>query len=693
VSDRRSQPIRVSGGGPPDVVICIIGGSEQRAGEVTERSPAGTSVLTIDVPASPADAGLAEAVAAGRADIVLLDGRCTVPDGWLARLRAATESGDTVATASPLTAARVGLAGPPAILAVTPCHPRAELGGPGCLYVRRSALDLLGSMPLRGASANAVISAVSLAALTAGLLNVIADDLFVAGVTPVEVPAAPEAAPSPTAPDVPLAARLARLDAEDDSTPLRRAVRLARIERRGLSVTIDARSLLGVVAGTQRYTLELALALDRSPGVAVRVVVAPEPAPAAMAAFAQAPGIEVIDYQEAIDGVARTDVVHRPQQVFSDGDLNLMRLLGERLVITHQDLIGYHNPTYHADIEAWERYRRVTRLAFAASDRAVFFSHAALADARAEGLVALQRADVVGIALADPFPEPPRRPEAVAADEPFLVCLGSDYRHKNRPFAVDLLSALCERHNWPGRLVLAGGHVAHGASDMEEKARLDADPDLAARVTDLGPVSEGERAWLLHHARAVLVPSVVEGFGLLPLEAAAAGVPCLFAPVSSLPEVAAPELATLIPWRAPQSADAVAPLLADGAARTAHVSALRTSAERSRWDALVPQLLDTYAQALRAPWRAGAVHAWQELERERVLAELGAAHDDLLTHLGPNQALARDDGFLTAAEQRGLLRVGARPGLARVVLAPFAALGRAGGSRGRSRPPGDRGGS
>jgi glycosyltransferase involved in cell wall biosynthesis len=660
---------------PADAVVLVTGGSPDLAGHVAEGSPARSRVLAVSHPAE------LNAHAAGvGADVILLDGRFAMPAGWRERLCAAAYSGDTVATASPLTRRRLdGAAG---VAVGEPVHPRVELGDPVCLYVRRTALQLLGPDALRGETLNEIVASVSVQALGAGLLNVLADDLFIEG--------AADSPPSPVAD--PLTASLAALDAHDDSTPLRAVTRVARAAARGLSVTLDGRSLNRSGGGTQRYVLELALALRRFTDVSLRVVLPPDPAPEAAAALARTPGIELVDYDAVLRGVVRTDLVHRPQQIFSDGDLNLLRLLGDRIVVTQQDLIGYHNPTYHATVDEWERYRRVTRVGLGAADGVVFFSEAALQDAHAEELVGPARCDVVGIALEAPFPVPPRAPAGFADADPgeFLICLGADYRHKNRPFALELLAALRAEHGFAGRLVFAGGHVAHGSSVDRERALLDGDPALAAAVQDLGPVDEAGRAWLSHHARAVIVPSVVEGFGLMPLEAAAAGVPCLFAPVSSLREVASPALATLVPWDASASAARVAPLLVGGPAREDHVTGLRADAARLNWESLAPRLVAVYERALRSPFRAGAVHAWQELERERALAEMGAAHDDLLAHLGPNQALARDDGFLTAAEQRGLLRVGARPGLARVTLAPFAALGRVGGSRGRSRTPDDR---
>jgi hypothetical protein len=112
------------------------------------------------------------------------------------------------------------------------------------------------------------------------------------------------------------------------------------------------------------------------------------------------------------------------------------------------------------------------------------------------------------------------------------------------------------------------------------------------------------------------------------------------------------------------------------------VRRLREAADRWKWEPLAGLLEASYRQAVRAPFRAAAPRAWQELERERMITEFANAyqeldrlHLDLVTHLGGRAALARDDGFFSAAQQRGLWRVGSRPALARAVMWPFGLLG------------------
>ena len=612
------------------------------------------------------------AAASGAADLVLLDASARVPPGWIERLRDAARSDGAVATATPLgddvlpPGSGAGVQRDPDSLvaaAANRMRPRLLIGGPHCLYVRRRALELIGRMTDGHETLAELTAALSTQCLHVGLVNVLADDLYVG-------------CDRPSRPQKRAGGRLAELDRCDEPSPLTRSVQLAAAAVEGLSVTIDARSLGPIVGGTQRYTLELVLALARFTDLTVRAVVAHDIDREAAAELQDASGVEVIGYEQAVDGVAPSHIVHRPQQVFSTGDLNLLALLGRRVVITQQDLIAYHNPAYHETLEIWEQYRRITRQALAIADRVVFFSEHSRRDATAEDLVSPERCEIVGAAVSSSTAsDRPTPPDRAPRDRDFILCLGADYRHKNRLFAIAVVQALRAQHDWRGQLVLAGGHVPYGSSRAEEEVLLNSSPAAREAVIDVGRVSDGERAWLLAQARAVIVPSVVEGFGLVPLEAAQAGVPYLFAAQSSLTEVINESLATLVAWDAGQSATRVMPLLLDGPQRERHLQLLQTSGQRWKWEQIAGALLGCYSQTMRSPYRPSAVRAWQEAQREHQLAEVERDHRTLLHHLGERIALASDEGFLTTKEQRGLLRVGSRPVLARAALWPFAALG------------------
>jgi hypothetical protein len=124
-------------------------------------------------------------------------------------------------------------------------------------------------------------------------------------------------------------------------------------------------------------------------------------------------------------------------------------------------------------------------------------------------------------------------------------------------------------------------------------------------------------------------------------------------------------------------------LLREGTARERHLRLLADGIARHRWKEVVERLLETYERAIQAPYRAAAPHAWQELQREKLITDLAAsaaannrAYNELRESVGIGLHLVAEDGLLSRDEQRGLLRVASREPLHSVILGPLGVLGR-----------------
>ncbi len=557
--------------------------------------------------------------------------------------------------------------------------------GPGCTYIRRAALELAGSFDKSLALDDALADlAVRMTAL--GMVHVLADDVLVEG------DFVRQAVDGSSVSMAQIGDSIRETVNNDERSSLRRAVNWAQIALRGLSVTIDGRALTPTAGGTQTYIIELIMALAHEREVAVRVLVPPDLSERAAKALESVPEVGLLTYEQAIDQPPLTNVVHRPQQVFTPEDLALLWLVGERVVIGQQDLIAYHNQSYHPDVDIWRMYRRTTRLALAGADQTIFFSEHARSDALSEDFLPRGRTHVVGIGAEAPKSHnlPGSRPEGLEANDTFLLCLGADYAHKNRPFAIELLGAL-RKLGWDGRLVLAGAHVPHGSSRERERELLRQRLDLAGFVIDLGPVDESSRSWLYAHAQALVYPTVYEGFGLIPIEAARADLPCLFASQASLSEVAG-TAATLIPWDPVASAAAVLPLLSSGAARDSHLAELHALSTPS-WSEVAHQLVAVYEEALAAPPSEAAPRIWQELERESFISRLESVAQDyqdayhaLESRVSTGLPLIDEGGLLSPDQQRGLMRVAGHRRLGSAALVPFGLLGRYRGESSGSDP-------
>jgi glycosyltransferase involved in cell wall biosynthesis len=636
------------------------------------------------------------------ADVIVLSAPCRVTPGWLERLREAAREDSNTATASALAdvgtelalfgeSERVGtaqeLVEQAEGLAVHTLRLRARLScavGP-CVYVRREALELVGALDEELDLRSALEVDFAQRCLLSGLAHVAADDVLVQPLAPArdgmqELPAV-------------LAARypyLSEPPAVADSDVLALALQAARGPSRRLWVTLDARALDGAVTGTQVHILELIVALAHTGQLRLRLLVRIERIDrATMELLRGLPATEILAFEDLEPSTARSTVFHRPQQTFSAGDVALALALGERFVLSQLDLIAYRNPGYFADADTWQDYRRASRHGMSAAERVVVFSEHTRRELLSDALVEDARIRVVAPGLDHRASSEQRRPAALQGDEDgaksqladgFLLCLGTDFRHKNRLFALRLLAALREQHGWTGSLVLAGTHIPVGSSLALEHEFLREHPELQDAVVTLGPVSEAEKAWLLARAGAVVYPSVYEGFGLVPFEAALSGVPCVFAPQSSLAEEAPAGTATILPWDARASAASVHALLTNPAVRSSQIRKLAAAAGELSWASAAAATVDVYRQAAVAPVRDAATLSRDMVRREARLSvehEIEAAqlvrerehaqrmYDELNADVGFGLKLIGPQGTLPEGLQRALLALSAHPTISR----------------------------
>jgi glycosyltransferase involved in cell wall biosynthesis len=556
------------------------------------------------------------------AALVLVDGPTEVGPSFLEDLLAVAAAEPDAATVTPLSNSAAFLSAPRRNLA-WPLLPPELTVVDAAARVREASLGLhprtptaLAHLALVAAPARALVGGFDVAlaprealadfcarATAAGLAHVVADEVYVGHRGDGAAPAAER--------DPGQAAAIAEA-ADDRHSRLARALLAASVVLEPLRVTLDARPLAGGVTGTTIHLVELIGALAARDDVHVRALLPARVGDEAATALRGIGGaIETVDAATPWEQLGRTHVVHRPWQVESAQEMAELDRLGERTVVTNQDLIGYRTPSVFASATRWRDYRQATRDALGLAAMVLFFSQTAAADALADDLVTPERARVVALgarnehlALA-PAAAPPAG-LAIDGERPFLLVLGNRYRHKNVRFALELLGALRAEHGWDGDLVIAGAEVLHGSGSGDDAAWLLGYPEHARHVHAVGAVSEPEKAWLLRAAAAVVYPSTYEGFGLIPFEAAAAGTPCLAAPVSALRDTLAPALALLEPWDAAASAARAIGVLTPGAARDALVDGLREAAAPLTWNATGAALVDAYRAAVRLPAPATA---------------------------------------------------------------------------------------
>ncbi len=117
-------------------------------------------------------------------------------------------------------------------------------------------------------------------------------------------------------------------------------------------------------------------------------------------------------------------------------------------------------------------------------------------------------------------------PPGLDLDQPFVLALGTIEPRKNLTLLCDVWDG---GENLPALYVV--GH--RGWADPALFARLSATPGIVV----LGPLSDGAVAAMMDRALALVFPSLAEGFGLPPLEAAARGLAVICSDLAVLREV------------------------------------------------------------------------------------------------------------------------------------------------------------
>ncbi len=162
----------------------------------------------------------------------------------------------------------------------------------------------------------------------------------------------------------------------------------------------------------------------------------------------------------------------------------------------------------------------------------------------------------------------------------FIYYVGSIEPRKNLGVAVRTLAKMKARHSDTIKLVISGSKNWL-SSDLYKLVEY---LGLKDQVIFTGPVSESEKIALLHLARAFVFPSIYEGFGLMVLEAFAAGCPVVTSNTSSLPEVAGDAALLIDPQDVEGLTSALDRLMEDSDLRHTLIVKGRSRAQGFTWE-------------------------------------------------------------------------------------------------------------
>jgi glycosyltransferase involved in cell wall biosynthesis len=286
---------------------------------------------------------------------------------------------------------------------------------------------------------------------------------------------------------------------------------------------------------------------------------------------------------------ARADLFHSPYVV-------LPFAARVTAVITVHDLIFEHHPEYAPRGYLQKFYGPTTRLSTKRADLVLTVSESTSRDLREHYRVDPGRVHVIGNAV-DPIFRREDDPERLAAvrehyklPERFILAVGAGRPHKNLETLVDAFA--CLDPSLAPALVIGGdvdGRFVDGVS-----ARVRAN-DIAGRVVRPGMIREADLPALYTLADVFAFPSLVEGFGLPPLEAMACGTPVVAASNPAVSEVVGNAALRFDPRDPRELATRLASARTDPALQAALVERGLERARMFTWERVATATLRAYA--------------------------------------------------------------------------------------------------
>lgn len=179
---------------------------------------------------------------------------------------------------------------------------------------------------------------------------------------------------------------------------------------------------------------------------------------------------------------------------------------------------------------------------------------------------------------------------------PRLIAVQSAARHKDNPTLIGMLAELVRRApevDW--RLRIAGGSGRGSWADVRRQAD---ELGVGGRVEFLGHLGPEALEAEFRAALCLVFTSVLEAFGLPPIEAMASRCPAVAAGVTAMPEVIGDAGLLVEPGQAASFADAVLRLWESPALRTERVEAGLRQAARFSWDESARQFYEVFEHVL-----------------------------------------------------------------------------------------------
>jgi alpha-1,3-rhamnosyl/mannosyltransferase len=176
--------------------------------------------------------------------------------------------------------------------------------------------------------------------------------------------------------------------------------------------------------------------------------------------------------------------------------------------------------------------------------------------------------------------------------EQYVLYVGNHKPHKNLLRLVGAFAAVSERTDCA--LFLCGRAESYREAVRQEVARR----GLTDRVRLMGEIPDAALRYLYAGAKALVLPSLYEGFGLPPLEAMACGTPVVVSDIPPLREIVGEDGVRVDPTSERAMADALLDLLGNEKRRQQLAARGRERARQYAWEVTADSTLAVYRAAV-----------------------------------------------------------------------------------------------
>ena len=351
-----------------------------------------------------------------------------------------------------------------------------------------------------------------------------------------------------------------------------------------MKVVFDAERLRNPNSGLGQFCRSLGNALlDIKPPDASLSFVVP---PGMESAYREAPALRTKWWMRFVTPCF-ADVWHAPHQ-----DIWIRPPAGARLVLSIMDL-NFLERTEYSDAKKARRLAAVQAKVDSADAIATISEFTAS--------VVKQHLKVPDIPLRvihlgnpmDPAPSPAKG--WGMPPNSFFLFVGAVHPRKNVKALMPMMQA------FPDMSLVVAGDLEHGyAGEVLHAAE---EFGLKGRVLFTRAVSEEDKRWLYQNCRALLFPSLSEGFGLPVVEAMSVGKPVFLSRLTSLPEIGKEHAYYFDSFEPEAMAGTVRSGLADFDAHPQRPDELRAYASRYSWMRAATEYWSLYDEVFRSPRR------------------------------------------------------------------------------------------